>query len=130
MSSIGYFLSRVASLAAALKARFPGLLAWLRQTSTILGLATSVGIVTAALQHTMSWDVAAPGLAGALVSMLMPGHPDVETMARRAALDAVLLAQHDPRFVGAAGFATDVGNGLVAAQSIIGASAEMPGKAT
>ncbi|HEY0203829.1 MAG TPA: hypothetical protein VGC15_06760 [Acetobacteraceae bacterium] len=130
MSAIAYVLAQVALLFAAVRARFPALVSWLRQTSTILGFATAVGIIAAVLQGTMGWDVAVPGLAGALVSVLMPGHPDVETAARRAALDAVLLVQRDPRFPGMVGFASDVATGLSAVEAVRAAPPVDDGHAT
>ena len=93
-------MTRLLLLLTLLRVRAPGLGAWLRQTSTILGLATAAGIFAGLAGGTMGWDVALPGLAGAMVSILMPGHPEIVSPVQRAALDAVLLARQGPAKVG------------------------------
>ena len=66
----------------------PGL-AWLRQTSTILGIATLAGIAAALINHQVSWAEAIPGSVAALIAMAIPGHPDLQATATKAAADAV-----------------------------------------
>lgn len=47
--------------------------AWLRQTSTILGISTIVGLVSAVLGGQMTWAAATPGILGAVAAILLPG---------------------------------------------------------
>ena len=67
--------------------------AWLRQTSTILGIATLAGIVAALASHQVTWAEAIPGGVAALIAMAIPGHPDAQAAATKAATDAVRVVQ-------------------------------------
>lgn len=77
---------------ALLSAARPALFAWLRQTSTILGLAGVAGIVVGAVMGELQWNLAIPALASSLVAIVMPGHPEAAEAVRAAAADAVALS--------------------------------------
>ena len=78
-------------------ADFPATAAWLRQTSTIIGICGVVGILMSVLGGTLLWAQALPALAASLTAMLMPGHPDAADAVRAAAADAVALSDATKR---------------------------------
>ena len=70
--------------------------AWLRQTSTIAGLATIAGTAAAAAMGSITWPVAIPTLVGAVVAIALPGAPDAKAVAEKAAAAAIAQAARKP----------------------------------
>lgn len=66
--------------------------AWLRQTSTITGIATlataGLGWFTGAMGPEMAISIG----VGAVVAIAMPGHPEVQAQVARVATDVALQA--------------------------------------
>lgn len=88
--------------------RWPGLKSWLRQTSTILGLAAVAGIAAAYFGGTMSAELAIQALVPAVVAMILPGHGDASAAVTKATADAIMLAQASTRQAGIEALARDV----------------------
>lgn len=65
---------------------------WLRQTSTITGISALIGLCVAVLTGEMTWQAALPVAAGAIVAMVLPGHPEAQTVFAQVAVDAAALA--------------------------------------
>ena len=69
------------------------IIAWARQTSTILGFATLGGTLAEACSHQMSWIAAAPVMGAAVVSIAWPGHPDTAAAIAQATKDGIAAGQ-------------------------------------
>lgn len=66
---------------------------FLRQPTTILGGATAVGTAVSLALHEISWAVALPILAGALVAIAVPQKPAVQADVQKAVTDGIAAAQ-------------------------------------
>lgn len=62
---------------------------WLRQTSTILGISTLLGVLISVATGELTWQLALPLAVGALVSMLLPEHPEAGGLAAKVAAEVV-----------------------------------------
>lgn len=78
----------------------PRLAAWLRQTSTIIGISALLGVLVSVALGECTWMVALPVAVSAVVSMALPGQPDASTLAAKVALEVV--AATNPATRGAA----------------------------
>ena len=63
--------------------------AWLRQGTTILGIATLVGLVAAVVAKQVTLAQAVPTAVGAAVAIALPQRTDAQAAAKQAATDAV-----------------------------------------
>ena len=77
-----------------------GFVGWVTQTSTILGIAGVLGVLTALAGHSITLDAAVPLLVTALTGMVMPGRPDAAATLQRVAAAAVLAAHQQTRQAG------------------------------
>lgn len=66
--------------------------AWLRQTSTIVGIASICGAVSALATSQITWPAAVPIIVGAVVAMALPGHSDVSSAVAKVAADVAQTA--------------------------------------
>ncbi len=82
---------------ALLSDRYPALLAWLRQTSTIAGLMGLAGVVASLMTGQADIATSIPIITASLVGLLLPGHPEAAASVRQAAVDAVQLAHVETR---------------------------------
>lgn len=98
----------LASLSAAVHKRLPGAVAFLRQKTTIIGVAGVAGAVAGVLDGTVTIAQAIPAVTFSLVAIAMPEHPDAATTASKIAADAVLLADKRTRAQGIEAAAADV----------------------
>jgi len=69
------------------------ILAWLKQPTTVGGIAALSGVLTGVLSGAMSLPVAASTAVGALVAMALPDNTAVVAQSRTAAADLTTLAQ-------------------------------------
>lgn len=99
------------------------LASWLRQTSTIGGVSTLVGVGAGIASGAMTWEVAVPVATGALVAMIMPGNSEVQSAVSRLATDAVALANRTTRMQAVAALGRDLPQ---AAAMVASSSASAP----
>lgn len=85
-----------------------GVAGWLRQTSTIMGLSTLLGIVISLVLGEVTFQLAVPVAAGALLAMAMPGHPEAQAVVAKLAVDAVAIANPLTRNAGLKAVASDL----------------------
>ena len=90
---------------------------WLRQTSTITGISTCIGLIVAIFTGEMTWPMALPVAAGALAAMLLPGHPEAQAMVTRVAVDAAALANPQTRADGLKALGRDMPDAVTVAVS-------------
>jgi len=65
---------------------------FIRQPTTLMGVATAVGTATSLATHEMPWAVAVPLLAGALVAIVVPEKPQVQADVEKAVTDGIAAA--------------------------------------
>ena len=75
-----------------LTARFPKLMAFIRQPTTIIGLGTIAGLIDAVATGLMPLALAIPPLVGAVVAVAIPEQASAATVAAKVAADAGRLA--------------------------------------
>ena len=63
--------------------------AWLRQGTTILGIATLIGLAAAVIAKQVTYAEAIPAAVGAVVAIALPQRTDAQAAAKQAATDAV-----------------------------------------
>ncbi len=80
------------------------LIVWAQQPTSVAGLATLIGTISALVSHQLSWAQAFPLLAGALTSIALPDNT-------RAKSDAEALAQD----IVTPGLAPEAGSGAAQA---------------
>ena len=68
------------------------ILSWLRQTTTVQGLAVAACTVAAQLAGGVPWPVAVGGAAAALVLLALPGQGDLSRKIGAVATDVAVLA--------------------------------------
>ena len=66
--------------------------AFMRQPSTVLGVSTLVGTLTAVLTAQLTWQNAVPAIAGALAAIVLPDNPSAQVAIKDGAA-AVLAAE-------------------------------------
>jgi hypothetical protein len=62
---------------------------FVRQPTTLVGLATMVGTATSLVTHQMPWAVALPLLAGALTAIVIPEKPAVQADVQQLVTDGI-----------------------------------------
>lgn len=67
--------------------------AFARQPSTVLGLSTLVGALTAVLTGEITWQGAVPAIAGALAAIMLPDNSGAQVAIRNAAAAVVVAEQ-------------------------------------
>ena len=82
---------------ASLEAKFPKVLAWLRQPTTILGIASLAGIVAGACTGEVTLLQAFPLAVTAAMAVALPDNAAAGVAATKAATDALLLAHSQTR---------------------------------
>lgn len=83
---------------------------WLRQTSTILGISTLLGLLVSVLTGELTWAAALPIAVGAVVSMALPGQTAASTVAGQIAMDVVVAANPATRTQGLKSLSRDLPN--------------------
>lgn len=72
------------------------LMIWLRQPTSVAGLAAAFGALTALLTGELTWQQAVPVLAGALASIALPDDAAARGEAANIAAAAIAEASHSP----------------------------------
>ncbi len=65
---------------------------WLKQPTTVAGIAGLAGVVTGVLSGAMSWPAAAAAAVGATVAMILPDNSTAIAESQTAAKDLAQLA--------------------------------------
>ena len=77
--------------------------AWLRQPTSIAGLAGIAGTLTGVASHALTWELAAPLLVGGAIALLIPESPKARADGEHLAVDALAaVASRSPAAIAVA----------------------------
>ena len=88
---------------------------WLRQPTTILGVATIAGTIAEGVNRELSWAAAAPVIAGGLVAIVWPEQPSTKAAVEQTVKDGLAVVVSK----GSAGSTMTLGTDLVTVAGLL-----------